>query len=94
MAERRFVRKKGLGLGVKGIVVMKKMEKGCAGGRWVMEERFELLEKLGAREEELELGMVYGWGVWGFGKLEEREERGKMGKLKAILEWEEKEVWG
>ncbi len=71
MPQTRFVTKKALGLGLKPIVVINKIDKPSARASWVIDQTFELFDSLGASDEQLDFPIVYASGLSGFARLEE-----------------------
>ncbi|ULJ68374.1 translational GTPase TypA [Wielerella bovis] len=71
MPQTRFVTKKALGLGLKPIVVINKIDKPSARASWVIDQTFELFDALGATDEQLDFPIVYASGLSGFARLEE-----------------------
>lgn len=71
MPQTRFVTKKALGLGLKPIVVINKIDKPSARASWVIDQTFELFDSLGANDEQLDFPIVYASGLSGFARLEE-----------------------
>jgi GTP-binding protein len=68
MPQTRFVTRKALALGLKPIVVVNKVDRPSARPDWVVNHTFELFDKLGATEEQLDFPVVYasalhGWAV-------------------------------
>jgi GTP-binding protein len=68
MPQTRFVTKKALALGLKPIVVVNKVDRPGARPDWVVNQTFDLFDKLGATEEQLDFPVVYasalqGWAV-------------------------------
>lgn len=81
MPQTRFVTKKALALGLKPIVVINKIDKPSARPSWVIDQTFELFDKLGATDEQLDFPIVYASGLSGFAKLEESDESSDMRPL-------------
>jgi len=54
MPQTRFVTRKALALGLKPIVVVNKIDRPAARPEWVINATFELFDKLGATEEQLD----------------------------------------
>ncbi len=81
MPQTRFVTKKALGLGLRPIVVINKIDKPSARPSWVIDQTFELFDKLGASDEQLDFPIVYASGLSGFAKLEESDESDNMRPL-------------
>src|SRR5665811_1743060 len=68
MPQTRFVTRKALALGLKPIVVVNKVDRASARPDWVVNHTFELFDKLGATEEQLDFPVIYasalhGWAV-------------------------------
>jgi GTP-binding protein len=68
MPQTRFVTRKALALGLKPIVVVNKIDRPSARPDWVVNHTFDLFDKLGATEEQLDFPVVYasalnGWAV-------------------------------
>ncbi|EKS67550.1 MULTISPECIES: translational GTPase TypA [Caballeronia] len=87
MPQTRFVTKKALALGLKPIVVVNKVDRPGARIDWVINQTFDLFDKLGATEEQLDFPIVYASGLNGFAGLEPDVREGTMRPLfEAILE--------
>ena len=71
MPQTRFVTKKALALGLKPIVVVNKVDKPGARPDYVINATFDLFDKLGATEEQLDFPVVYASGLNGWASLEE-----------------------
>jgi GTP-binding protein len=68
MPQTRFVTRKALALGLKPIVVVNKVDRPSARPDWVVNHTFELFDKLGATEAQLDFPVIYasalhGWAV-------------------------------
>ncbi len=68
MPQTRFVTRKALALGLKPIVVVNKVDRPSARPDWVVNHTFDLFDKLGATEAQLDFPVVYasalnGWAV-------------------------------
>jgi GTP-binding protein len=66
MPQTRFVTKKALALGLKPIVVVNKVDKPGAAPDYVINAAFDLFDKLGATEEQLDFPVVYASGLNGW----------------------------
>ncbi|MER2553613.1 MAG: translational GTPase TypA [Thauera sp.] len=87
MPQTRFVTRKALALGLKPIVVVNKIDRPGARPDWVINHTFDLFDKLGATEEQLDFPVIYASGLNGFAVLNENDERTDMRPLfEAILE--------
>ncbi|QNP48550.1 translational GTPase TypA [Diaphorobacter aerolatus] len=71
MPQTRFVTKKALALGLKPIVVVNKVDKPGARPDYVVNAAFDLFDKLGATDEQLDFPVVYASGINGWTSLEE-----------------------
>jgi GTP-binding protein len=69
MPQTRFVTKKALALGLKPIVVINKVDRPGARPDYVINATFELFDKLGATEEQLDFPVVYASGLNGWATL-------------------------
>ncbi|HTH74586.1 MAG TPA: translational GTPase TypA [Trinickia sp.] len=87
MPQTRFVTKKALALGLKPIVVVNKIDRPGARIDWVINQTFDLFDKLGATEEQLDFPIVYASGLNGYASLDPSAREGDMRPLfEAILE--------
>jgi GTP-binding protein len=87
MPQTRFVTRKALALGLKPIVVINKIDRPGARPDWVINHTFDLFDKLGATEEQLDFPVIYASGLNGFAVINEHDERTDMRPLfEAILE--------
>ncbi|PRY97091.1 GTP-binding protein [Jezberella montanilacus] len=87
MPQTRFVTKKALALGLKPIVVVNKVDRPGARCDFVINATFELFDKLGATEEQLDFPVVFASGLNGFAGLNEDVRDGDMRPLfDAILQ--------
>ena len=71
MPQTRFVTKKALALGLKPIVVVNKVDKPGANCEKVINAAFDLFDKLGATDEQLDFPVVYASGINGWSSMEE-----------------------
>ncbi|MFZ4062414.1 MAG: translational GTPase TypA [Polynucleobacter sp.] len=87
MPQTRFVTKKALALGLKPIVVVNKVDRPGARCDYVINATFELFDKLGATEEQLDFPVIYASGLNGYAGLTEDVREGDMRPLfDAVLE--------
>jgi GTP-binding protein len=70
MPQTRFVTRKALALGLKPIVVVNKMDRPGARPGWVVDQTFDLFDKLGASEEQLDFPVVYASALQGWASSE------------------------
>ena len=66
MPQTRFVTRKALALGLKPIVVVNKVDRPGARPDWVVNHTFDLFDKLGATEEQLDFPIVYASALQGW----------------------------
>jgi GTP-binding protein len=70
MPQTRFVTRKALALGLKPIVVVNKIDRPSARPDWVVNQTFDLFDKLGATEEQLDFPVVYASALNGYATLD------------------------
>ena len=73
MPQTRFVTKKALALGLKPIVVVNKVDRPGARPDYVINATFDLFDKLGATEDQLDFPVIYASGLNGWASLKEGE---------------------
>lgn len=66
MPQTRFVTQKAFAMGLNPIVVINKVDRPGARPDWVVNETFELFDRLGATEEQLDFPVVYASGLNGY----------------------------
>lgn len=81
MPQTRFVTKKALAQGLKPIVVVNKIDRPGARPDYVLNTTFDLFDKLGATEEQLDFPVVYASGLNGYAGLTEDVRSGDMRPL-------------
>jgi GTP-binding protein len=87
MPQTRFVTRKALALGLKPIVVVNKVDRPGARADWAVNQTFELFDKLGAAEEQLDFPVIYASALFGYATKSLDEEGKDMRPLfEAILE--------
>jgi len=86
MPQTRFVTRKALALGLKPIVVINKIDRPGARPDWAINATFELFDKLGATEEQLDFPVVFASALNGYASLDASVREGNMTPLfEAIL---------
>lgn len=70
MPQTRFVTRKALGMGLKPIVVINKIDRPGSRPDWVIDQTFDLFDKLGATDEQLDFPIVYASALNGFAMLD------------------------
>lgn len=87
MPQTRFVTRKALALGLKPIVVINKIDRPGSRPDWVLNQTFDLFDKLGATEEQLDFPVIYASALEGVaGFTEDIEELKKIGNMRAIFD--------
>ena len=86
MPQTRFVLRKALALGLQPIVVVNKVDRPGARAQWVVNQTFELFDKLGASEAQLDFPVVYASALLGYASLDPKTPGTDMRPLfEAIL---------
>ncbi len=86
MPQTRFVTRKALALGLKAIVVVNKIDRPGARPGWVVDQTFELFDKLGASDEQLDFPVIYASALQGWAGTDHLERRPDMSALfEAVL---------
>ena len=86
MPQTRFVTRKALALGLKPIVVINKIDRPGSRPDWVINATFDLFDKLGATDEQLDFPVVYASALNGYSSLNDTDREGTMDPLfEAIL---------
>ena len=86
MPQTRFVTRKALALGLKPIVVVNKIDRPGARAEWAINQTFELFDKLGATDEQLDFPVVFASALNGYASLDAEVREGDMTPLfEAIL---------
>src|SRR5918994_75730 len=66
MPQTRFVTRKALAQGLKPIVVVNKVDRDGARADWVVNHTFDLFDKLGASEDQLDFPVIYASALHGY----------------------------
>src|SRR5690242_20636849 len=86
MPQTRFVTRKALALGHKAIVVVNKIDRPGSRPGWVIDQTFELFDKLGANDEQLDFPVIYASALQGWASTDATERQPDMSALfEAIL---------
>jgi len=87
MPQTRFVTRKALALGLKPIVVINKVDRPGAREDYVINATFDLFDKLGANEQQLDFPVIFASGLNGWATLAKGEQGTDLAPLfDAILE--------
>jgi GTP-binding protein len=86
MPQTRFVTRKALALGHKAIVVVNKIDRPGARPGWVIDQTFELFDKLGATDEQLDFPVIYASALQGWASTDHTQRQPDMSALfEAVL---------
>jgi GTP-binding protein len=87
MPQTRFVTAKAFARGLKPIVVINKVDRDGARADWVLNQTFDLFDRLGASDEQLDFPVVYASALGGYSGLDPRVRSGDMTPLmQTVLE--------
>ncbi|MEQ1579189.1 MAG: translational GTPase TypA [Steroidobacteraceae bacterium] len=81
MPQTRFVTQKAFAHGLRPIVVINKVDRDEARPSWVVDQTFDLFDRLGATEEQLDFPIVYASALRGFSGLDPKEMGSDMTPL-------------
>jgi GTP-binding protein len=81
MPQTRFVTMKAFALGLKPIVVINKIDRPGARAHWALDQTFDLFDRLGATDEQLDFPIVYASALNGYAGHEETVREGDMTTL-------------
>ncbi|MGD8926585.1 MAG: translational GTPase TypA [Thioalkalispiraceae bacterium] len=81
MPQTRFVTQKAFALGLRPIVVVNKVDRPSARPDWVVDQTFDLFDRLGATDEQLDFPVVYASALGGYASLESDVRDGNMEPL-------------
>ncbi len=81
MPQTRFVTSKAFALGLKPIVVINKIDRDGARPDWVVDQVFDLFDKLGATDEQLDFPVIYASALQGYAGLDSDVREGDMTPL-------------
>ncbi len=81
MPQTRFVTRKALAAGLRPIVVINKIDRPGARPDWVVNQTFDLFDKLNATEEQLDFPVVYASALNGFATLDPNQPSSDMRPL-------------
>jgi GTP-binding protein len=86
MPQTRFVTRKALALGLNAIVVVNKIDRPGARPDWVIDQTFELFDKLGATDRQLDFPVIYASALEGWASTDHMRREPDMRALyEAIL---------
>jgi len=87
MPQTRFVTQKAFKHGVKPIVVINKIDRDGARPDWVVDETFDLFDRLNATDEQMDFPIIYASAINGYASFDQNKRDGDMNELlDAIIE--------
>ncbi|WP_428624730.1 translational GTPase TypA [Sedimenticola sp.] len=81
MPQTRFVTQKAFQHGLKPIVVVNKIDREGARPDWVIDQTFELFDRLGATDEQLDFPIIYASAINGYASADSETREGDMTPL-------------
>ena len=81
MPQTRFVTEKAFNLGLKPIVVINKVDRPGSRPNWVLDQTFDLFDRLGATDEQLDFPVIYASALQGYAGNEADDMAGDMTPL-------------
>ena len=81
MPQTRFVTQKAFARGLKPLVVINKIDRDGARPSWVLDQTFDLFDRLGASEEQLDFPVIYASALEGYASLRPDATSGDMTPL-------------
>jgi len=81
MPQTRFVTQKALARGLRPIVVINKVDRDGARPDWVVDQTFDLFDRLGATDAQLDFPVVYASALMGYASLDAGAREGNMDPL-------------
>ncbi len=81
MPQTRFVTQKAFAQGLKPMVVINKIDRPGARPDWVMDQVFELFDRLGATDEQLDFPVIYASALNGYASTDDKARDGDMTPL-------------
>ena len=81
MPQTRFVTQKAFAMGFKPIVVINKIDRDGARPDWVIDQTFDLFDKLGATDEQLDFPVIYASALQGYATKDKDQKTGNMDAL-------------
>ena len=81
MPQTRFVTQKAFARGLKPIVVTNKIDRNGARPNWVLDQTFDLFDRLGATDDQLDFAVVYASALSGYSSLNPEDKDSDMTPL-------------
>ena len=81
MPQTRFVTQKAFACGLKPVVIINKIDRDGARPDWVLNETFDLFDRLDATEEQLDFPVIYASALQGYASMNPTDRLGDMSPL-------------
>ena len=81
MPQTRFVTQKAFAMGFRPIVIINKIDRPGARPQWVLDRTFDLFDRLGATDEQLDFPVIYASALHGYAGLDDSVRTGDMTAL-------------
>ena len=85
MPQTRFVTQKAFAHGFTPLVVINKMDRDGARPDWVLDQTFELFDRLGASDEQLDFPVIYASALEGYASTDSEARSGDMNPLFEVI---------
>ena len=85
MPQTRFVTQKALAQGLRPIVVINKIDRPGSRPDWVLDQTFDLFDRLGATDQQLDFPVIYASGLQGFASADVDARDGDMNPLLQLI---------
>jgi len=85
MPQTRFVTQKALARGLRPIVVINKIDRPGARAHWVVDQTFDLFDRLGATDAQLDFPVVYASALQGYASMDADVRSGDMNPLFDVI---------
>ena len=85
MPQTRFVTQKALAMGFRPVVVINKIDRPSARPDWVLDQTFELFDRLGAQDEQLDFPVIYASALQGYASEDSSVREGDMEPLYQMI---------
>jgi GTP-binding protein len=85
MPQTRFVTQKALARGLCPIVVINKIDRPGARPEWVLNKTFDLFDRLGATDEQLDFPVIYASALYGYSGTDSQVRTGDMTPLLEVI---------
>jgi GTP-binding protein len=85
MPQTTFVTRKALQQGLRPIVVVNKIDRVAARPHWVVDQTFDLFDRLGANDEQMDFPVIYASALQGFASMDDKARVGDMTPLFQVI---------